>query len=52
VEWFRHHDRAENDEERTGENLEIDELRGRAEACVQSSDVGLIRQGEVAFYVI
>jgi hypothetical protein len=50
VEGFGHHDGPEDYEEGAGEDLEVDELSGGAETGVQSTDVGLVSQGEVAFY--
>jgi hypothetical protein len=34
MEWFRYHERAQEDEERAGKNLQIYELRRRAEASI------------------
>lgn len=42
VEGFGDHKRAEDDEEGAGKDLEVDELRRRAEAGVQGSDVSLV----------
>lgn len=51
VERFGHHEGTEYYEEGAGEDLEIDELGGGAETGVQSADVSLVSQREVAFHV-
>jgi len=40
---------CEDDEEGGGEDLEVDELFGGAETGVQSADVGLVGEVEVAW---